>query len=102
VEIATASAMATSSSSPALDLVSSAVSSAKRTIYGLYVPFMAVTFYAVVYAALSSLMLHPYLMVAMVPMGAYQNLQGKVWHDQQKRLVLDNWKKRCREDPPKT
>ena len=25
-----------------------------------------------------------------------------MWHDQQKRLVLENWKTRCQEDPPRT
>ena len=61
-----------SSSSPALNHVSSTMSAAKRM---LYVPIMAMTVYAIVYAAFSFVMLNPYLMLAMVPMGAYQNLQ---------------------------
>ena len=62
---------AMSTSSPALNHVSSTMSAAKRMLHGLYVPIMAMT----VYAAFSFVMLNPYLMLAMVPMGAYQNLQ---------------------------
>ena len=67
-----------SSSSPALNLVSSGMSAAKRMLHGLSVPIMAVTVYAVVYAAFAFAMLNPYLMLAMVTMGAYQNLQVKM------------------------
>ena len=66
---------AMSTSSPALNHVSSTMSAAKRMLHGLYVPIMAMTVYAIVYAAFSFVMLNPYLMLAMVPMGAYQNLQ---------------------------
>ena len=54
------------------------MSAAKRTLHGLYVPIMAATVYAIVYGALSFVMLNPYLMLAMVPIGAYQNLQVRM------------------------
>ena len=63
------------SSSPALKFLSSMMSAVKRMINGLYVPIMALTVYAVVYVAFSFFMFNPYLMLAMVPMGAHQNLQ---------------------------
>jgi len=78
------------------------MSAAKRTLHGLYVPIMAATVYAIVYGALSFVMLNPYLMLAMVPIGAYQNLQAKVWHDRQKRSVRDCWIRRCQTVPPRS
>ena len=85
------------SSSPALKFLSSMMSAVKRMINGLYVPIMALTVYAVVYVAFSFFMFNPYLMLAMVPMGAHQNLQVALMIETTSvdtfyfMLLSDNW-----------
>ena len=45
----------------------------------LLVPLLATAVYATVYAALSFVMHNPHFMLAMVPIGAYQNMQVGEW-----------------------